>query len=142
ARRTGNPAVEDVHLLNALLSQDEGVVVPVLQKVGVNVARPRESLRAALDRLPEPSGGSAQPTISRALDDVPDRAEHDAREVKDEYISTEHLLLGLDNRKASTTSGLLAEQGASRDALLSALEQVRGSHRVTDQTPETKYQAV
>jgi ATP-dependent Clp protease ATP-binding subunit ClpB len=142
ARQTGNPAVEDLHLLDALLSQEEGIVVPILQKVGVNVTRLREALKAALGRLPKQSGGGAQPTISRELNEILDLAEKDARELKDEYISTEHLLLALAEKKGATTRDLLSAQGAGRDALLQALEQVRGSHRVSDQTPETKYQAV
>ena len=141
ARRAGNPAIEDLHLLDALLAQSEGIVVPVLQKVGVNVSRLREGLKSALDRLPKQSGGAAQPTISRELNGVLDAAEADARELSDEYVSTEHLLLGLAGRKASSTRELLGAQGATREALLQALEQVRGSHRVTDQTPEAKYQA-
>src|SRR5690606_26779962 len=110
---SGNPAIEDLHLLDALLAQSEGIVVPVLQKVGVNVSRLREALKAGLDRLPKQSGGAAQPTISRELNEVLDTAESDARELKDEYISTEHLLLGLASRKASSTRELLGGQGAT-----------------------------
>lgn len=142
ARRAGNPAIEDVHLLDALLSQEEGIVVPVLQKVGVSISHLREQLRAALGRLARQSGASAQPTISRELNAILDRAEQEARELKDEYISTEHLLLGLAHEPGSTTRDLLSAAGASREDLLQALQQVRGSHRVTDQTPEEKYQAV
>jgi len=142
ARRAGNPAVEDVHLLDALLAQEEGIVVPVIQKVGVNVTRLRDAVRQALDRLPRQSGGAAQPTISRELNEILDQAEKEARDLKDEYISTEHLLLGLTSKKSTTARDLLAAQGASREAVLEALRQVRGSHRVTDQTPETKYQAL
>ena len=141
ARQAGNPAVEDVHLLGALLTQDEGIVVPILQKVGVNVARLSTDLQASTGRLAKQSGG-AQPTISRELNEILDRAEKEARDLKDEYVSTEHLLLGLAEQRGSTTRDLLSAQGATRDALLQALEQVRGSHRVTDQTPEEKYQAL
>jgi ATP-dependent Clp protease ATP-binding subunit ClpB len=140
ARQAGNPQVEDLHLLDALLSQEEGIVVPVLQKVGVNVARLRDGLREQVERLPKQFGGS-QPTISRELNEILDVAEKTARELKDEYISTEHLLLGLAERKGSARD-LLSGQGATRKALEQALEQVRGSHRVTDQTPEEKYQAL
>jgi ATP-dependent Clp protease ATP-binding subunit ClpB len=141
ARQGGNPQVEDLHLLDALLSQDEGIVVPVLQKVGVNVARLRESLKGGLERLAKQFGGS-QPTISRELNDIFDLAEKAARDLKDEYISTEHLLLGLAERKGSQSRELLSAQGATREALAESLEQIRGSHRVTDQTPEEKYQAL
>ncbi|CAN5615363.1 ATP-dependent chaperone ClpB [soil metagenome] len=140
ARQAGNPQVEDLHLLDALLSQAEGIVVPVLQKVGANVARLREGLKEKVDRLPKQFGGS-QPTISRELNEIFDVAEKTARDMKDEYISTEHLLLGLAERKGSARD-LLSAQSADRKALEQALEQVRGSHRVTDQTPEEKYQAL
>ncbi|HEX2094204.1 MAG TPA: ATP-dependent chaperone ClpB [Longimicrobiaceae bacterium] len=141
ARRAGNPAIEDLHLLSALLDQEEGIVVPILQKVGVNVARLTSELGAALGRLPKVSGGS-QPTISRELNEILDQAEKEARDLKDEYVSTEHILLGLAQKKGSTTRDLLAGQGATREALMQAVEQVRGAHRVTDQNPEEKYQSL
>jgi ATP-dependent Clp protease ATP-binding subunit ClpB len=141
ARREGNPAVEDLHLLAALLAQDEGIVAPVLQKVGVNVTGLRAATEEAAGRLPRQSGG-AQPTISRELNTVLDRAEEEARSLQDEYISTEHLLMALAGKEARSTAPLLAAQGVSRDDLLAALSQIRGSHRVTDQTPEEKYQAL
>jgi ATP-dependent Clp protease ATP-binding subunit ClpB len=141
ARRAGNPAIEDVHLLAALLAQQEGIVVPILQKVGVDAARLAAENDAAVRRLPKQSGG-AQPTISRELNEILDRAEKEARDLGDEYVSTEHLLLALASQKGSTTRDLLSAQGAGREALLEALKQVRGSHRVTDQNPEEKYQAL
>jgi len=141
ARREGNPAVEDLHLLAALLAQDEGIVAPVLQKVGVNVTGLRAATEDAAGRLPRQSGG-AQPTISRELNSVLDRAEEEAKSLQDEYVSTEHLLLALAGKQATSTGPLLAAQGVSREDLLAALSQIRGSHRVTDQTPEEKYQAL
>ncbi|MBW3629907.1 MAG: type VI secretion system ATPase TssH, partial [Gemmatimonadetes bacterium] len=141
ARQAGNPVVEDLHLLDALLKQEEGIVIPILQKVGVSVARLREELDRAVARLPKQTGG-AQPTISRELNEVLDLADREARELKDEYISTEHLLLALAEKKGSSTRVLLAAAGVDRATLLQALEQVRGTHRVTDQNPEDKYQAL
>ena len=141
AQRRGNPAIEDLHLLAALLSQDETVVVPVLQKVGLNVTRLREQLGEALDRLPRQSGGSA-PSISRELNKVLDLADKEARTLKDEYVSTEHLLIALAAQKSSSTRDLLSAQGATAEALREAIESVRGPHRVTDQDPETKYRAI
>jgi ATP-dependent Clp protease ATP-binding subunit ClpB len=141
AARRGNPALEDVHLLTALLGQDETVVVPVLQKVGVNVSRLREALGAVVERLPKQTGGSA-PSISRELNQIFEAAERIARELKDEYMSTEHLLLGLAAHKGSTVRDLLRHQGATEASLKEALESVRGSHRVTDVTPEQKYRAL
>ncbi|MEX2283230.1 MAG: ATP-dependent chaperone ClpB [Gemmatimonadota bacterium] len=141
AARRGNPAVEDLHLLSALLEQEESVVVPVLQKVGVNIARLRQLLAEALKRLPKQSGGSS-PSLSRELNQILERAEKEARDLKDEYVSTEHFLLALADHKGSTTKELLAIQGATIADLREALEAVRGPHRVTDQTPEDKYRAL
>jgi ATP-dependent Clp protease ATP-binding subunit ClpB len=141
AQRRGNPAVEDLHLLNALLSQDETVVVPVLQKVGVNVTRLRELLGEALNRLPKQSGGSS-PSLSRELNRILEQSEQEAQKLKDEYVSTEHLLLALATHKGSTSKDLLALQGVTGDALRAALQAVRGPHRVTDQSPEEKYRAL
>lgn len=141
AQRRGNPAIEDLHLLSALLGQEESIVVPILQKVGVNITRLRESLDARLDRLPKQSGGS-QPNVSRELNQIFDLAEQAAHSLQDEYASTEHLLLALAEKKGSSTRELMQEQGATVEGLRDALEAVRGPHRVTDQEPEQKYRAL
>src|SRR5436853_4210887 len=140
ARRNGNPNVYDLHLLGALLEQDESIVVPVLQKLGASVAALREQVARGADKYPKQS--DAQPTMSRELNEVFDKAEDEAKRLGDEYISTEHLLLALSNTKGTETRGLLSAVGATHEALLEALEQVRGTHRVTDQTPENQYQAL
>jgi ATP-dependent Clp protease ATP-binding subunit ClpB len=140
ARRQGNPLVYDTHLLLALLNQDEGIVVPLLQKLGVNVTKVREELQRESGRHPKQSG--AQPTLSRELNRVADKAEEEARSLGDEFVSTEHLLLALVATKGLETRTILAAQGVTRDALLEALKAVRGSHRVTDQSPENQYQAL
>ncbi len=140
ARRNGNPVVYDLHLLAALLDQDESIVVPVLQKLGASVAALREQVARGIDKFPKQS--DAQPTVSRELNQVFDRAEQEAKELGDQYVSTEHELLALSNTKGTETRGILTAVGASHDALLEALEAVRGSHRVTDQTPENQYQAL
>jgi ATP-dependent Clp protease ATP-binding subunit ClpB len=141
AQRRGNPALEDLHLLHSLLAQDETVVVPVLQKVGVAAGRLGEALSRSLERLPKQSVG-VQPAPSRELNQIFEGAEREARSLKDEYLSTEHLLLALAAQKGSTARGLLEEQGATRESLLEALRAVRGPHRVTDQAPEQKYRAL
>jgi ATP-dependent Clp protease ATP-binding subunit ClpB len=140
ARRTGNPLVYDLHLLLALLTQDEGIVVPVLQKVGVSVTQLRETVGREMARYPKQS--NAQPTLSRELNQVFDRAEADSRELGDEFVSTEHFLLALSDVKGTESKALLAAAGATHTDLLEALQSVRGSHRVTDQTPENQYQAL
>src|SRR5437763_1012590 len=93
ARRNGNPVVYDLHLLGALLEQDESIVVPVLQKLGASVTALREQVARESARYPKQSG--AQPTMSRELNQVFDKSEDEAKKLGDEYISTEHLLLGL-----------------------------------------------
>jgi ATP-dependent Clp protease ATP-binding subunit ClpB len=140
ARRAGNPVVYDLHLLVALLTQDEGIVTPLLQKAAVNV----QSLRAEADRelARAPKQSDSQPTLSRELNQVLDRAEAEARTLGDEYVSTEHLLLALADVKGSESRRLLTDAGATRAVLLEGLQAVRGSHRVTDQTPENQYQAL
>ncbi|HUF27202.1 MAG TPA: ATP-dependent chaperone ClpB [Gemmatimonadaceae bacterium] len=140
ARRNGNPLVYDAHLLLALLGQDEGIVVPVLQKLGVNVTALRESIDREIGRYPKQS--DAQPTLARELNQVLDRAEQEAKSLGDEYVSTEHMLLALSDVKGTESRGLLTGVGATREKLLEALQAVRGSHRVTDQSPENKYQAL
>ena len=140
ARRAGNPLVYDLHLLLALLTQDEGIVVPVLQKLGVSVTQLREAIGREMARYPKQS--NPQPTLSRELNQVFDKAEGDARELGDEFVSTEHFLIALSDAKGAESRNLLAGVGATRAALLEALQSVRGSHRVTDQSPENQYQAL
>src|SRR3954465_93462 len=134
ARKAGNPVVQDLHLLLALLDQDEGIVVPIIQKLGANVASIREKIRVETARYPKQSGAS--PTMARELNQVIDRADDEAKKLGDEYVSTEHLLLGLSDTKGTESKTLLSGTGAGYKALVGALEAVRGSHRVTDQTPE------
>ncbi|HKO17008.1 MAG TPA: ATP-dependent chaperone ClpB [Gemmatimonadaceae bacterium] len=140
ARRNGNPVLYDLHLLQALLDQEESIVVPVLQKLGVSVAALREQVQREIGRYPRQS--DAQPSISRELNQVFDRAEDEAKQLGDEYVSTEHLLLALVNTKGTESRTLLNGVGVTHDTLLRALEAVRGAHRVTDQNPENQYQAL
>ncbi|HWE44013.1 MAG TPA: ATP-dependent chaperone ClpB [Gemmatimonadaceae bacterium] len=143
ARRAGNPLVYDTHLLLALLGQQESIVVPVLQKVGASVAALKEQAEREAARHPKQSGGgSGSPSMSRELNQVLDRAEEEARSLDDEYVSTEHLLLALAATRGGEANTILTRAGAKHDALLAAIESVRGSHRVTDQTPENQYQAL
>ncbi len=140
ARRGGNPVVYDLHLLLALLEQDEGIVVPILHKLGVAVDKLLEQAQQEAARYPKQS--NAQPTLSRELNQVFDQAEKDARELGDEFVSTEHLLLALSSVKGTESRSLLDALGVTRKDLLEGLEAVRGTHRVTDQTPENQYQAL
>ena len=140
ARRNGNPLAHDTHLLVALLAQTEGIVVPILQKLGVGIPALNEALAREIARYPKQS--DAQPNLSRELSAVLDQAEKDAKSLGDEYVSTEHLLLALSDVKGAETANLLKAQRVTRKGLLEALEAVRGAHRVTDQTPENQYQAL
>jgi len=140
ARQAGNPQVHDTHLLAALLAQDEGIVVPLLQKLGMAIS----SLQGALDRelARYPKQSDAQPTASRELSAVLDAAEREAKALGDAYVSTEHLLIALAETKGAESATLLKAQRATKAALREALAAVRGAHRVTDQSPETQYQAL
>src|SRR5579859_5371656 len=142
ARARGNPVVNDAHLFLALLAQDEGIVTPLLQKAGLNVAQLRAETEREIGRFPSQSGAGAEPTLSRELSTVFDRAETEAKGLDDAYLSTEHLLLALAEVKGTTARQLLNAAGVDRAELLAALQAVRGSHRVTDQEPEQKYQAL
>ena len=141
ARRRGNPVTNDAHLLAALLAQPEGVVQPLLQKAGLNVTALTEAVGRELARFPKQSG-EAEPAFSREVNKVFDRAEQEAKKLGDAYVSTEHLLLALADEKGTTARQLLTDAGVNADDLRQALESVRGSHRVTDQSPEEKYQAL
>jgi ATP-dependent Clp protease ATP-binding subunit ClpB len=143
AASRGNPVVNDAHLLHALLEQEEGITIPVLQKAGVDIAWLKGELERELQRLPVQSGAQGmQPAMSRELVLSLDRADRLARELGDAYISTEHLLLGMVDTAGTSARGLLSQRGVRYDALLQALAAVRGSHRVTDIEPEQKYQAL
>ncbi len=141
ARSKGNPVVNDAHLFYALLQQDEGIVVPLLQKAGLNVTQLQAETEREIERFPRQSGG-ADATLSRELTRVLDRADEDAKGLGDAYVSTEHILLALAEEKGTTARELLAASGVDRKDLLAALEGVRGAHRVTDQEPENQYQSL
>jgi ATP-dependent Clp protease ATP-binding subunit ClpB len=140
AATRGNPAIEGLHLLQALLRQEEGIVIPLLGKIGIQLPALQARVVEELDRLPKVTGGD-EPRISRDLRRVLDDADKRARELKDEYVSTEHLLLALTGDRGDA-GRLLKGAGATPDTVMEALAAVRGSHRVTDQTPEEKYQAL
>jgi ATP-dependent Clp protease ATP-binding subunit ClpB len=142
AAEHGNPEILPLHLLAALVADSEGIIVPVLEKVGVPAAQLRAKIQDAMGKLPKVSGGSAQPGASAALNRVFEQAFKEAENFKDEYVSTEHLLLALAESKNDGAQLLLASFGATHDAVLKSLTTVRGTQRVTDQNPEAKYQAL
>ncbi len=132
----GNPQLEPPHLLTALLEQEGGIVVPVLRAAGADPDRVRRSANEALDMLPTARGDATQaPSPSQQTIELLNKADEEARGFGDEYVSTEHVLLAL-------AADPRVDAGASRDQLAEAISQVRGPHRVTDQNPEDKYQAL
>jgi ATP-dependent Clp protease ATP-binding subunit ClpB len=142
AATDGNPAVEPIHLLSALLAQPESVTRPLLEAVGTSVMDVEASVKGALGALPAASGGSVSgPTMSRPLLQVLDLAEEQAGSLGDEYVSTEHLLVALATVD-SPAKKALTDAGVSPDGLLEAFAQVRGSGRVTSADPEGTYQAL
>ena len=138
----GNAEVLPLHLMTALLEDREGVVIPVLEKVGVPVQELLAGVNGAIEKLPKVSGGAAQPGLSQVLQKVLEQAFKEAENFKDEYCSTEHLLLALTKAKNDPVQMALQSFGATHDAILKALSAVRGSQRVTDQNPEGKFQAL
>jgi ATP-dependent Clp protease ATP-binding subunit ClpB len=142
ANENGQPEVMPMHLLTALLEDKEGIIVPLLQKVGIPTDQLLGSARQAIAALPKVSGATAEPGLSSAMQRVLNDASKEAQDFKDEYVSTEHLLLALSQLKKDPAQMLLASLGATRDAILQGLTSVRGNQRVTDQSPEGKYQAL
>ena len=142
AAELGNPEVLPVHLLLALVEDREGVIPSVLGKIGVPAERLEHDLHQIEEKLPRVAGTAAQPGISQALNKVLDQAFREAANFKDEYVSTEHLLLGVAHAKNDAAREALVALGATHEAILKALTAVRGSQRVTDQNPEGKFQAL
>ena len=142
ARGAGNPEVTAEHLLLALLRQDGGIVAPILNKLGLNPAAIEAEVVGEVAKYSKVGGASAEPSVSSPLRKIFDVAFESADEFNDEYVSTEHLLLAISRAKDTTAARILARQGAVPDALLKALQSVRGTQRVTDQNPEDKYQAL
>jgi ATP-dependent Clp protease ATP-binding subunit ClpB len=141
ASSRGHGEIQAAHLLRSLIGQPEGSTIPVLQKLGVSVDALQGSLERIIGEIPKVTGG-AQPALSRELSRVLEAAFAEAANLKDEYVSTEHLLLAIAAEKNDPAARLLREIGAEREALLKALASVRGGARVTDPDPESKYQAL
>jgi ATP-dependent Clp protease ATP-binding subunit ClpB len=142
ATELGNPEVLPVHLLLALIEDREGVIPSVLDKIGVPTERLETELHQIEEKLPRVAGAAAQPGVSQTLNKVLDQAFREAANFKDEYMSTEHLLLGVAHTKGESAHEALVALGATHEAILKALTAVRGSQRVTDQNPEGKFQAL
>src|SRR5580700_8409003 len=142
ASEHGNPELLPLHLLAALLEDKEGIVPPVLEKIGIGPQAVLSDLYREIGKLPKVSGQAAQATLSNATNKLLEQAFKEASNFKDEYVSTEHLLLAITHLKGDAAQQVLAHHGATSDAILKALTAVRGSQKVTDQNPEAKYQAL
>ena len=141
ASENGNPEVLPLHIMSALLADREGIVLPVLERVGVPVSQLVTGIDAAIAKLPKVQGG-AQPSLSNPAQKTLEQAFKEAENFKDDFVSTEHLLLALADARKDPVQLALAALGGTRDAILKALTAVRGSQRVTDQNPEGKFQAL
>jgi ATP-dependent Clp protease ATP-binding subunit ClpB len=142
AEKSSHALVEPEHLLAALVEQPEGIVPEVLRKMSADPAEVARAARELLGKIPQAYGG-AQPGLSPRLRIVTDLAEAEAARLKDEFVSTEHLLIGIASETGRSPAGrLLTERGLTRDKIFAALTSVRGSQRVTSQNPEGTYQAL
>ena len=142
ANENGQPEVLPLHLLTALVEDKEGIILPLLQKIGVPTDQLLASTQQAIAALPKVTGAASEAGLSAAMQKVLNEASKEAHDFKDEYVSTEHLLLALAQIKKDPAQQLLTSAGATREAILQALTSVRGNQRVTDQNPEGKYQAL
>ena len=144
AQSKGQQQIESVHLLSALIEQEQGIVGPILEKLGANKDFVYSKCQDVIERLPQVSSpaGFGQVYISPELNEILNAAWEEAMGLKDEYLSTEHILLAMSGKQDSTVGRILMDAGVKRDALLRALQSFRGSHRVTDPNPEDKYKAL
>jgi ATP-dependent Clp protease ATP-binding subunit ClpB len=141
ADQRDHQAVEPEHLLAALVQQREGVVGPLLGKLGARPEAIQRQLDAELDRIPKVRGGSGQ-YLGERLRAALERAQTEAERLRDEYVSTEHVLIALAQDRDGAAGKILAASGVTAEAIYKALVEVRGTQRVTDQNPEEKYQAL
>ncbi|MGI8955745.1 MAG: ATP-dependent Clp protease ATP-binding subunit [Chthoniobacterales bacterium] len=141
AAEAGQQEITNEHFLSVLLDQTDGITRPLLEKMGVQVRTLQERLRAALQKLPRVSGTNVDQRLGNDLRSVLDGAEKEMAKLKDDFVSAEHYLLALTNANVPAARAL-QELGVTRDKLMQALQQVRGSQRVTDQNPEGKYQTL
>ena len=141
ASRSGQQQIEPLHLLWALIAQNDGVVPPLLEKLGSSPTQLASETEKQIQRLPKVSGVSDQ-FLSKAANEVLERAFDEAQRLKDEYVSTEHILLGVTDVGRDPAAQLLARAGVTHDTILQAMTAIRGSHRVTSQNPEATYRAI
>jgi ATP-dependent Clp protease ATP-binding subunit ClpB len=143
AERKNHQQIDVEHLLLALLEQKEGIAIPILQRLGANIDLIISQLEGELNRIPKVTGGGAgQVYLSSRLDELFNAAWKEAERLMDEYLSTEHLLIAIADEKRGSSSQILQRNGVTKDAIFRVLQEIRGPHRITDQNPEEKYQAL
>jgi len=143
AERKHHQQIDVEHLLLALLGQKEGIVIPILQKLGSNPDLIASQLEDELNRIPQVTGrGAGQVYLSSRLNEILNNAWKEAERLTDEYVSTEHLLIAIADEKQGAAFQILRRSGVTKDAIFRVLQEIRGPHRVTDQNPEEKYQAL
>ncbi|MCL5996097.1 MAG: type VI secretion system ATPase TssH, partial [Chloroflexi bacterium] len=147
AQEYGNSQIEPEHLLHALLVQEGGIVPQIIAKIGARPDVISSLVEREVQRKPKVTGSTGTPTLARELTQIAQRAEAEAKQMKDDYVSTEHLLLaladtGANGSRPTAAARILRENGVTRDSILRALMQVRGNQRVTTQQPEATYQAL
>ena len=142
ATDTQSPELGVAHLMLALIRQTDGIVTPILQKLGVDTARITSAIETTVQKAPKVQGTAAEMRIAPALQSVLDTGFKVATTLKDEYVSTEHLLMACAETKQSEIGKILREAGVTKNEILKALVDIRGTQRVTDQNPEDKYQAL
>jgi ATP-dependent Clp protease ATP-binding subunit ClpB len=143
AERKSHQQLDVEHLLLALLMQKEGIVIPILQKLGANIDLIISQLENELNRIPRVTGGGAgQVYLSSRLNEIFNTAWKEAERLMDEYLSTEHLLIAIADERQGASYQILQRNGVTKDAIFRVLQEIRGPHRVTDQNPEEKYQAL
>lgn len=137
----GNQEIADIHLINALLNQADGIILPLIEKININVQDILSQFSKELQNYPKVTGANVQVYLSSELGNTLDLASKEAQQLKDDYVSTEHLLIALSESK-SKTGEILRKYGITKQKVYQALVDIRGSQRVTDQNPEDKYQAL
>jgi len=143
AEKSGHQQIEPEHLLSAILGLQEGAIPPLLGKIGANQAQLKREAEKALEKMPKVSGaGYGQVYISPRTKSVLDKAFKEAEQMKDEYVSLEHILIAISEEKGGEAARILATSGITKDTILAALVDIRGGQRITDQNPEDKYQAL
>jgi ATP-dependent Clp protease ATP-binding subunit ClpB len=143
AERKNHQQIDVEHLLLGLLEQKEGVVIPILQKLGANIDLIISQLDGELNRIPKVTGGGAgQVYLSSRLNEIFNAAWKETERLMDEFLSTEHLLIAIADEKRGASYQILQRSGVTKDAIFRVLQEIRGPHRVTDQNPEEKYQAL